>query len=53
MKAESVNRQIRSREPLAEIEDDALQSSMHNQGSTSPLVAMVACNMILLFMLSA
>lgn len=53
MKSENVNRQIRSREPLAEIEDDAWQSPMHNLGSTSPQVAMVACNMILLLMLSA
>ena len=53
MRTENVDRQIRSPEPHGETEDAASQSFTRDEGSTSTLVAMVGCNVILLLMLSA
>lgn len=38
---------------IVEFETEALQSSLSEQGSTGTVVAMVACNVILLLMLAA
>ena len=43
----------RSPQPPDEFETEGLQSSNSEQGSTSTLVAMVACHVILLLMLAA
>lgn len=42
-----------SPQPPGELETEDLQSSLSERGSTSTLVAMVACNVILLLMLAA
>ena len=53
MRAEIVDRSIHSPAPHGEVEDASAQSSQRSQGSTSALVAMMACNVVLLLMLSA
>lgn len=53
MKTGIVKRLSRSPRSQGEFEDASPQSSMRNQGSTSALVAMIVCDVILLLMLSA
>jgi hypothetical protein len=46
-------RQLRPSAPHGASEDETSRSPMRNQGSSSAFVAMMACNVILLLMLSA
>ena len=53
METSSVKRVSGSPQGQCEFEDETSQSSARDQGSTAAFVAMLACNVILLLMLSA
>ncbi len=53
METGTVKRLSRSPRPQGEFEDATSQSSTRDQGSTAAFVAMIACNVILLVMVSA